>query len=284
MKELKYRIKSVKTTRKITKAMQLVATSRLRRAREIYAIGHEYTEAISQIVNSLPTQAKESIPQLIAGTGQDSSHLIIVCTSNKGLCGAFNGAIIRYANKEIQQLLATGKKVSVYAIGRRGYDYFIQSKQEINLLKSKTDITHHGIIDYHLVDSVACDILDLFESGQFDVCNLYYGISQSVLVQLPTKKQLIPFTPVIEKVIDYEMDSSINEILDDLARRNFSTQLFDCLHQCMISEQAARMTAMDNASRNSEQLLKKLEQAYNRNRQQHITNELIEIIAGSEAI
>lgn len=283
MKELKNRIRSVKTTRKITKAMQLVATSHLRKARDHILSAHRYIDTVDNILITMNKEDLTSLPPLLVGRGKQEKHLLIACTANRGLCGAFNSSIIRTIKKEIERLAAEGKQVMIYAIGKRGHSYLQQFYPEL-LLPSIIDVTNHGIIHAEQVEKVTDDILDMFEQEKFDVCTILYSASQSTLVQTPQLQQLIPaLKENIDAQTQYEFDSSSQNFLDELSNRNFSAQIYKALLQNVIAEHSARMSAMDNATRNSEQLMKKLNLIYNRTRQQQITNELIEIISGSEA-
>jgi len=283
MKELKNRIKSVKSTRKITKAMQLVATAHLRRAREHATNASKYIDTLNSIMNAVNNEELKSTSPLLVGRGRQEKHLLIICTANRGLCGSFNSSILRAVKKEIERLVAEGKKVMVYAVGKRGHNYLHRFYPQM-LLPSSIDVVRHGVVDVEQVEVVADEVLDMFAQEEFDVCQIIYALSQTTLVQLPQVQQLIPsMEKNADEQMQYEFDSSSHDFLDDLAVKNFGARVYKAFLHNVIAEQSARMAAMDNATRNSEQLLKKLNLVYNRTRQQHITNELIEIIAGSEA-
>jgi F-type H+-transporting ATPase subunit gamma len=290
LKALKIRIGSVKSTQKITKAMQMVAAAKLRRAQEAAEAGRPYAQRLEAVVASLASKVtvSESSPKLLAGTGKDQVHLLVVATSDKGLAGAFNTNIARLARRHAQELVAQGKTVKIYTIGRKGRAVLNRQFPK-NLIHSiePGDLGKLGFADAR---GYADDLIARFEAGEFDVATLFYSTFKSVLAQEPTAQQIIPVavpaaaaeTPSSGAAVTYEPDEE--SILADLLPRNVAIQLFRAMRENAASEQGSKMTAMDNATRNAGDLIKRLNTLYNRQRQAAITTELVEIISGAEAL
>lgn len=297
LKDLKNRIVSVRSTQKITKAMQMVAASKLRRAQESAESARPYAERIERVLGSLASsmEGNEFAPRLLAGSGKDDAHLLVVCTSDRGLCGGFNSSIVRFVKRRIRELRASGKSVKILCVGGKGYD---QLKREFGSLIVDTIILRDvRRLSFTEAKSISDRILQMFEDAEFDVCTVYYNRFKSVMTQILTAQQLIPAViPEPEDgagddqqsltaggaIYDYEPDES--EILETLLPRNVSVQILRALLENAASEQGARLTAMDSATRNAGDMIDKLTLNYNRTRQSVITNELIEIISGAEAI
>ncbi len=288
LKELRNRIASVKATQKITKAMQMVAAAKLRRAQAAAEAARPYAERMEGVLGNIAssiTPSPES-PKLLVGTGKDDVHLMLVCTSERGLCGAFNSAIVRLAREHIVRLQAAGKTVKIFCVGRKGYDQL--RRQYEKLIIETVDLRGVRQLGYDNAAGIAQKIVARFEAGEFDVVTLFYSHFKSVIAQVPTAQQIIP--PVFEKKessglnVAYEYEPEEEDILTDLLPRNLSTQIFRALLENAASEQGARMTAMDNATRNAGDMIKKQTITYNRTRQAMITKELIEIISGAEAL
>ena len=290
LKALKIRIGSVKSTQKITKAMKMVAAAKLRRAQEAAVQGRPYAQRLEAVMASLASKVtvSESSPKLLAGTGKDQVHLLVVATSDKGLAGAFNTNIARLARRHAQELVAQGKTVKIYTIGRKG-------RAVLNRQFPK-DIVHSiepgdlGKLGFADARGYADDLIARFEAGEFDVATLFYSTFKSVLAQEPTAQQIIPVavpaaaaeTPGSGAAVTYEPDEE--SILADLLPRNVAVQLYRAMRENAASEQGSKMTAMDNATRNAGDLIKRLNTLYNRQRQAAITTELVEIISGAEAL
>ncbi|QDX26006.1 F0F1 ATP synthase subunit gamma [Sphingomonas suaedae] len=290
LKALKVRINSVKSTQKITKAMKMVAAAKLRRAQEAAEAGRPYAQRLEQVVASLASKVAGSpgMSPLLAGTGKDQVHLFVVATSDKGLAGAFNTNIARLARRRAQELIAQGKTVKFYTIGRKG-------RAVLNRLYPNNFV--HGIepgdlgkLGFADARGYADDLIARFEAGEYDVAHLFYSNFKSVLTQEPTEQQLIPVkipeVAAVEEtnaaVVEYEPDEE--SILEDLLPRNVAIQLYRAMRENAASEQGSKMTAMDNATRNAGDLIKRLSIQYNRARQAAITTELVEIISGAEAL
>jgi F-type H+-transporting ATPase subunit gamma len=290
LKDLKTRITSVKSTQKITKAKQMVAAAKLRRAEERATQSRPYTQRMEAVLANLVASAKDNpnAPRLLAGTGKDETHLLIVATADKGLCGGFNSSIVRLAREHIVKLQGEGKKVKVITVGRKGDDQLKRLYEELIVWKTNfLEVKQIGFANAH---EIAEKILAMFKDEEFDVATLFYGKFQNVMTQVPTPQQIIPAiapegaeTPDLKgAVYDYEPDEE--EILRALLPRYVAVQIFRALLENVASEQAASMTAMDNATRNAGDMIDKLNLKYNRARQAQITTELIEIIAGAEAL
>ncbi len=288
LKDLKNRIASVKNTRKITKAMQMVAAAKLRRAQEAAEASRPYTERFNAVMTSLAASVggSDSAPKLLSGTGKDDVHLLLVMTSEKGLCGGFNSNIAKKARAHAQDLIAAGKEVKILTVGKKGRD---QLKRDLGKhMIGHVDLTEVKRIGYVDAQGIAKDVLGRFDEGEFDVATLFFSEFVNVVTQIPTALQIIPAkfdvaegdTPDV--LFDYE--PSEEAILADLLPRGVATAIFSALLENGASEQGARMSAMDNATRNAGDMIDDLTIVYNRSRQAVITNELIEIISGAEAL
>ena len=284
LKDLKTRIDSVKSTRKITQAMQMVAAAKLRRAEEAAGAARPYAERFNAVMAGLAGSVGEDGPRLLAGTGSDQTHLLVVMTSERGLCGGFNTNIVKLAKARANALLDDGKTVKILTVGKKGRE---QLKREYgdNMI-AHVDLSEVKSIGYVNAQDVASDIIARFDGGEFDVATVFYSQFESVISQIPTETQIIPakFEASEEPgtVFDYEPDE--DEILRELLPRGVATQIFSGLLENGASEQGARMSAMDNATRNAGEMIDKLTIQFNRTRQAVITNELIEIISGAEAL
>jgi F-type H+-transporting ATPase subunit gamma len=298
LKDLRLRITSVKSTQKITSAMKMVAASKLRRAQAAAEEGRPYAERMESMLSELTTSLSpmDGAPKLLAGSGVDETHLVVAITADRGLCGGFNGSIIRNTKRKVLNLQAEGKKVKLLCLGRKGRDALNRefSNQIINTLEG---LTKTGV-DFSVTRDVALNLVERFEAEEFDVCTIIYNKFVSVISQEVTIQQVIPF-PVPEAKDNeaddnksdgktqnamYLMEPSEEEILNDLLPRNLSVQLYMALLESNASEHGARMSAMDNATRNAGDMLDDLTMTYNRTRQAVITSELIEIISGAEAV
>jgi len=287
LKDLKNRIESVKSTRKITKAMQMVAAAKLRRAQEAAEAARPYAERFDAVMAGLARSAKSSgnAPKLLAGTGEDKVHLVVVLTSERGLCGGFNSTIVRLARTKIADLRAAGKTVKILTVGKKGRE---QMKRDYaDLFIGHVDMSAVKRLGYADAAGIAEGILDRFEAGEFDVATIFYNRFESVISQIPTAQQVIPAHFEAEDGAEsthYEYEPSEEGILAELLPRGVATQIFTALLENGASEQGARMSAMDNATRNAGDMIDKLTIVYNRSRQAAITKELIEIISGAEAL
>jgi F-type H+-transporting ATPase subunit gamma len=291
LKDLKNRIGSVKNTQKITKAMKMVAAAKLRRAREAAEAARPYAERLGSMVQSLSAgiENADHAPLLMRGTGKSNKHLIIVATADRGLCGAFNSSIVRSVRQKIRSLQAEGKEVRLFCVGRKGYDML---KGEYgSLVDGRAGDISRKIISYETAETISEQIIALYENDSYDVCWVVYNHFKSVISQIVTWQQLIPLslaysTPSTESrtAVPYEYEPDEATILADLLPRNLSMQVFKSLLENAASEQGARMSAMDNATRNAGDMIKRLTLQYNRSRQAAITKELIEIISGAEAV
>ena len=285
LKDLKNRIGSVKNTRKITKAMQMVAAAKLRRAQEAAEAARPYAERMNAVVAGLAASVGESAsaPRLLSGTGADKVHLLVVMTAERGLCGGFNSSIARLARVRANELLAQGKTVKILTVGKKGRE---QLKRDLAAhFVGHVDLSEVKRVGYVNAQSIAREVLARFEAGEFDVATLFYNRFQSVISQIPTAQQVIPAKfegGTVSSLYDYE--PSEEAILADLLPRGVATQVFTALLENGASEQGARMSAMDNATRNAGDMINKLTIQFNRSRQAAITKELIEIISGAEAL
>lgn len=286
LKDLKNRINSVKSTRKITKAMQMVAAAKLRRAQEAAENARPYAERMEAVVNGLAVSVKgsDTAPKLLSGTGSDQTHLLVVMTSERGLCGGFNSSIVKIARYRAQKLLGEGKTVKILTVGKKGRE---QLRRDLgDHLIGHVDLTEVKRISYQNARDIADDVLARFEAGEFDVATIFFNRFQSVISQIPTPQQIIP-APVpedAEVTTLYDYEPSEEAVLEDLLPRSLATQIFTALLENAASEQGARMSAMDNATRNAGDMIDRLTIEYNRSRQAAITKELIEIISGAEAL
>ncbi|HEX8166528.1 MAG TPA: F0F1 ATP synthase subunit gamma [Beijerinckiaceae bacterium] len=293
LKDLRNRIASVKATQKITKAMQMVAAAKLRRAQSAAEAARPYAQRMAQVLGNLASGivAGPETPRLLSGTGQDRVHLLVVCTAERGLCGAFNSSIARLARDHANRLLADGRDVKFICVGKKGYD--ILRRQFGERIIDFVDLRGVRQLGFENADAIAQNILARFEAGEFDVATLFYSRFKSVIAQIPTAQQIIPAEIEAgaggaatggagDTVYDYEPSES--EILSALLPRNLTVQIFRALIENTASEQGARMSAMDNATRNAGDMIRRQTQLYNRSRQAMITKELIEIISGAEAL
>ncbi|MFN3293147.1 MAG: F0F1 ATP synthase subunit gamma [Gemmobacter sp.] len=285
LKDLKNRIGSVKNTRKITKAMQMVAAAKLRRAQEAAEAARPYAERMGAVMAGLAAgmQGSANAPRLLAGTGSDKVHLLVVMTSERGLCGGFNSSIVKTARAHAQKLLAAGKTVKILTVGKKGRE---QLKRDMSAhFVGHVDMSEVRKLGYSNAAAIAQDILARFEAGEFDVATIFFNRFQSVISQIPTVQQIIPakFEGGASSAL-YDYEPSEEAILADLLPRGVATQIFTALLENGASEQGARMSAMDNATRNAGDMINRLTIQYNRSRQAAITKELIEIISGAEAL
>jgi len=287
LKDMRVRIAATKATQKITKAMQMVAASKLRRAQAAAEAARPYAERMGKVLGSISGAVGDlgSAPRLLAGTGNEQVHLLLVCTAERGLCGPFNSAIVRLARERANALMAEGKEVKFFCVGRKGYE-------QLRRLYQKHIIEHVELravrsLGFENAEGIGDRIVKLYEEGAFDVCTLFFSRFKSVIAQIPTAQQIIP--PVFEgeagndtgAIYEYEPDE--DEILTELLPRNISVQIFRALLENSASFYGAQMTAMDNATRNAGEMIRKQTLTYNRTRQAMITKELIEIISGAEA-
>ena len=287
LKDLKNRISSVKNTRKITKAMQMVAAAKLRRAQESAEQSRPYAERFMGVLSGLAASVgkSEGAPKLLRGTGENQVHLLVVMTAERGLCGGFNSNIAKRARAHIAQLQEAGKTVKILTVGKKGRD---QLKRDFgDVFIDHVDLTEVKRVGYSDAQTIARDVVVRFDAGEFDVATLFYSKFVNVVTQVPTALQVIPAAFEEEAEADstvYEYEPSEEAILSDLLPRGVATQIFSALLENGASEQGARMSAMDNATRNAGDMIDKLTIEFNRSRQAVITNELIEIISGAEAL
>ena len=287
LKDLKNRISSVKNTRKITKAMQMVAAAKLRRAQESAEQSRPYAERFMGVLSGLAASVgkSEGAPKLLRGTGENQVHLLVVMTAERGLCGGFNSNIAKRARAHIAQLQEAGKTVKILTVGKKGRD---QLKRDFgDVFIDHVDLTEVKRVGYSDAQAIARDVVVRFDAGEFDVATLFYSKFVNVVTQVPTALQVIPAAFEEEAEADstvYEYEPSEEAILSDLLPRGVATQIFSALLENGASEQGARMSAMDNATRNAGDMIDKLTIEFNRSRQAVITNELIEIISGAEAL
>ena len=299
LKDLKIRINSVKSTQKITSAMKMVAASKLRRAQEQAEAGRPYAERMGRMLASLAANVPVGgeAPKLMAGTGNDATHLLVLMTSDRGLCGAFNSSIAREARRQIHALQEKGKTVKLITVGRKGRDQM--RREHGSLIVHSVEDVGKPRLTFADADRISARILEMFEAGEFDVCSIIYNKFKSAISQVVTLQQVIPFAlaqesasgvaaPVeggsLEVKAVYEFEPDEEKILAELLPRNLAVQVFRSLLESGASEHGARMTAMDNATRNAGDMINKLTLNYNRTRQAVITRELIEIISGAEAL
>jgi F-type H+-transporting ATPase subunit gamma len=286
LKDMRVRIAATKATQKITKAMQMVAASKLRRAQAAAEAARPYAERMEKVLGNIASSVADldSAPKLLAGTGSDNVHLLVVCTAERGLCGPFNSAIVRLARERANSLAGEGKQVKFLCVGRKGFDQLKRQfeKQIIDLIELR------GVraIGYEHAERIGQAIIELYEKGEFDVATLFFSRFKSVIAQIPTAQQIIPpvFPEKSENGAVYEYEPDELDILTELLPRNISVQAFRALLENAASEQGARMSAMDNATRNAGEMIRKQTLTYNRTRQAMITKELIEIISGAEAL
>ena len=292
LKDLRNRIASVKATQKITRAMQMVAAAKLRRAQEAAIAARPYSQRMATVLANLSAamEGRDDASPLMAGTGKSDTHLLLVCTAERGLCGGFNTSIAKMAREPADGLLADGKTVQILCVGKKGFDALkrLHGDRIIDTVDLRA-VRHVGFTD---AQGIATRVLEMFENGEFDVCTVFYSEFKSVISQIPTAQQIIPGQVEVDEdaepldlggaIYDYEPDET--EILETLLPRNIAVQIFRALLENAASEQGARMSAMDNATRNAGEMIDKLTLNYNRQRQAQITKELIEIISGAEAL
>lgn len=289
LKDLRNRISSVKATRKITKAMQMVAAAKLRRAQEAAVAARPYSERMSAVIANLANamEGQAGAPTLLTGTGFDETHLLIVATAERGLCGGFNSSIAKLAREHADRLIAQGKTVKIFTVGKKGNDAL--KRVYGKYIVEHVDFRSVKQMSFAEAQAVAHKVLHMFHNGEFDVATLFFSEFKSVISQKPTALRLIPADVSGGKPADlggavYEAEPEEGEILADLLPRNITVQIFRGLLENAASEQGARMSAMDNATRNAGDMINKLSIKYNRQRQAQITKELIEIISGAEAL
>jgi F-type H+-transporting ATPase subunit gamma len=288
LKDMRVRIAATKATQKITKAMQMVAASKLRRAQVAAEAARPYAERMEKVLGNIAASFKGSpgAPRLLAGTGDDRVHLLLVCTAERGLCGPFNSAIVRLARERANALIADGKQVKIFCVGRKGFEQLRRIYE--NRIIETVDLRAVRQIKFEHADEIGAKIMALFNAGEFDVCTLFFSRFRSVIAQIPTAQQLVPAVfpesagNTGGAVYEYEPDEE--DILAELLPRNISVQIFRALMENSASFYGAQMSAMDNATRNAGDMIRKQTLTYNRTRQAMITKELIEIISGAEAL
>jgi F-type H+-transporting ATPase subunit gamma len=289
LKDMRVRIASTKATQKITKAMQMVAASKLRRAQAAAEAARPYAEKMDAVISNIASAATGSLgaPALLAGTGKDQVHLLLVCTGERGLSGAFNSSIVRLARERAQTLMAQGKEVKFFCVGRKGYEQLrrLYAKQIVEHMDLRS-VRQLGFVN---AEEIAQKVIARFEAGEFDVCTLFYSAFKSVISQIPTAQQIIPLEvktsgDTTQAQTAYEYEPEEDEILTGLLPRNLAVQIFRALIENNASFYGAQMSAMDNATRNAGDMIRKQTLIYNRTRQAMITKELIEIISGAEAV
>jgi len=289
LKDLRNRIAATKATQKITKAMQMVAASKLRRAQAAAEAGRPYASRMDTVLGNIASSVAglDTAPLLLRGTGSDQKHLLLVCTAERGLCGPFNTAIVRLARERANTLMAEGKEVKFFCVGRKGYDQLrrLYPTQIVELV----DLRSVRTLRFENAEMIAHKVIALFDKGEFDICTLFFSRFRSVIAQIPTAQQIIP--PVFDsKTADalggavYEFEPDAEDILQELLPRNVAVQVFRALLENAASFYGAQMSAMDNATRNAGDMIRRQTLLYNRTRQAMITKELIEIISGAEAL
>jgi len=289
LKDLRNRITSVKSTQKITKAMQMVAASKLRRAQNAAEAARPYATKMDAVISNIAaaTNGSPGAPALLAGTGNDQVHLLLVCTGERGLSGAFNSAIVRLARERANALLAQGKEVKFFCVGRKGYEQLRRTFEK--RIVEHLDLRSVRQIGFVNAEDIANKVLARFEAGEFDVCTLFYSRFQSVIAQIPTAQQIIPLEVAapaasVAPATSYEYEPEEDQILGSRLPRNLAVQVFRALLENNASFYGAQMSAMDSATRNAGEMIRKQTLIYNRTRQAQITKELIEIISGAEAV
>jgi F-type H+-transporting ATPase subunit gamma len=293
LKDLRNRIASVKATQKITKAMQMVAAAKLRRAQEAAEAARPYSQrmgaVLANIAQAVGNGGGSDAPALMAGTGKDDVHLLVVCTAERGLCGGFNSQITRLAREHARRLIAEGRTVKIITVGKKGND--ILRRDYGHMIIARVDLREVKTLGFVNADAIAGKLIALYGEGQFDICTLFYSEFKSVISQVPTTQQIIPAAASVAAAEPesagnavYEYEPEPGEILGDLIPRNIAVQIFRALLENAAGEMGSKMTAMDNATRNAGDMINKLSITYNRQRQAQITKELIEIISGAEAL
>lgn len=289
LKEYRLRIESVKSTRKITSAMKMVAASKLKRAQEQAEASQPYAERMARMLEALANnvQAGSALPKLLIGTGSEDKQLLVVVTSDRGLCGGFNSSLVREVRRKIAMLLAAGRQVSIICVGRKGRD--LLKREFAKYIVDYVETAGRKRLSFADAQTVSSRVLARFEAGEADVVTLFYNRFKSVIAQIPTDQQIVPFKHTrpmpndVAKAV-YDFEPTEEQILADLLPRNLSVQIYRAMLDSAAGEQGARMTAMDNATRNASEMINKLTITYNRARQAYITKELIEIISGAEAL
>ena len=289
LKDMRVRIASTKATQKITKAMQMVAASKLRRAQTAAEAARPYAERMDAVITNIAGAAAGSgtAPALLAGTGSDKVHLLLVCTGERGLSGAFNSSIVRLARERALSLMNQGKEVKFFCVGRKGYEQL--RRQFEKQIVGHTELRSVKVLGFKNAEDIAKQIVAMFEAGDFDVCTLFYSRFKSVIAQIPTAQQIIPLVLEEKEATNgaaaiYDYEPAEDEILSSLLPRNLAVQIFRALLENNASFYGAQMSAMDNATRNAGDMIRKQTLIYNRTRQAMITKELIEIISGAEAL
>jgi F-type H+-transporting ATPase subunit gamma len=289
LKDLRNRIAATKATQKITKAMQMVAASKLRRAQAAAEAARPYAAQMDKVLGNIAASVagSETAPQLLRGTGRDNVHLLLVCTAERGLCGPFNTAIVRLAREHASGLIREGKEVKFFCVGRKGYDQL--RRQYASQIVEMVDLRAARTLRFEHAEGIADKLIARFNNFEFDVCTLFYSRFRSVIAQIPTAQQIVP--PVFDGNATaalggaaYEFEPEAEDILHDLLPRNVAVQIFRALLENAASFYGAQMSAMDNATRNAGEMIRKQTLTYNRTRQAMITKELIEIISGAEAL
>ena len=287
LKDMRVRIAATKATQKITKAMQMVAASKLRRAQAAAEAARPYAGRMEAVLRNIAVSVAglDSAPALLRGTGSDRVHLLLVCTAERGLCGPFNSAIVRLVREHAGKLLADGKEIKIFCVGRKGHEQ-LRRQYESNIIEH-IDLRSVRTIGFVNAEAIADKVIELYAKGAFDVCTLFFSRFKSVIAQIPTAQQIIP--PVFDAAADnggavYEYEPDEEEILAELLPRNIAVQIFRALLENSASFYGAQMSAMDNATRNASEMIRKQTLTYNRTRQALITKELIEIISGAEAL
>jgi len=291
LKDLRLRIASVKSTQKITRAMQMVSAAKLRRAQEAAERARPYSQRMERLLASVAANlpSLDGAPALMVGRGADRVHMLVVVTAERGLCGSFNSAVARAARARVRALQADGKQVKLFCVGKKGYD--LLRRDYASLIVENRSLRELRTIDFSAAQPIAQRLTEMFVAGEFDVCTVVYNAFKSVIAQVVTAQQLVPVvmpegqagSPDLGGAI-YEFEPDEEEILADLVPRNLAIQLYKAILESQAAEQAARMTAMDNATRNAGEMIGKLSLRYNRTRQAMITKELIEIVSGAEAL
>ena len=288
LKDMRVRIASTKATQKITKAMQMVAASKLRRAQTAAEAARPYAERMDAVISNIAGAAagSGSAPALLAGTGSDKVHLLLVCTGERGLSGAFNSSIVRLARERALSLMNQGKEVKFFCVGKKGYEQ-LRRQFDRNIV-GNVELRSVKVLGFKNAEDIAKKVIAMFEAGEFDVCTLFYSRFKSVISQIPTAQQIIPLELEVKEADSaaaiYDYEPAEDEILSSLLPRNLAVQIFRALLENNASFYGAQMSAMDNATRNAGDMIKKQTLVYNRTRQAMITKELIEIISGAEAI
>jgi F-type H+-transporting ATPase subunit gamma len=289
LKDMRVRIASTKATQKITKAMQMVAASKLRRAQTAAEAARPYAERMDAVISNIAGAAAGSgtAPALLAGTGNDKVHLLLVCTGERGLSGAFNSSIVRLARERALSLMNQGKDVKIFCVGRKGYEQL--RRQFEKQIVGNVELRSVKVLGFKNAEDIAKKVVAMFEAGEFDVCTLFYSRFKSVIAQVPTAQQIIPLVIEAKEAATgatsiYDYEPAEDEILSSLLPRNLAVQIFRALLENNASFYGAQMSAMDNATRNAGDMIRKQTLIYNRTRQAMITKELIEIISGAEAI